>query len=161
MNNSEKHDGFVWVAKSASALACGVLAGFLYSLKQVNPSLQLEFSVGTLLMAALGALLSSALWKFAMELARSDAEVVPTPETLRRRRWVYGLIGLLAVGMMLAYFFAIKDVERSALLQVLQGTSLALVVIAGIGMIIVRLAKMLNRNTPPDGSTGEEQDPPE
>ena len=60
---------FLQVAKFASAFACGVMGGFLYSLKRVNPSLELEFGLGTLLMAVLAGGLALALWRFVTEFA--------------------------------------------------------------------------------------------
>ena len=38
---------FVWVVKAASALGLGLMAAFLYSLKQVHPSIRLELTFGS------------------------------------------------------------------------------------------------------------------
>lgn len=145
---------FLQVAKFSSAFACGVMGGFLYSLKQVNPSLQLEFGVGTLLMAILTAGLALFLWKVVTDFAVGAAAKGGTDSG--RRKFIALIVGgvLLFTGMFVSYFYAIKDIRRAAFLQVLQGTTLALFVIGGIGVILVRLARMLNRNEPPTGSTG-------
>ncbi|MBL9167434.1 MAG: hypothetical protein JNN07_06800 [Verrucomicrobiales bacterium] len=159
---SESSSGlsFLQVAKFSSAFACGVMGGFLYSLKQVNPSLQLEFSLGTILMAVLSAGLALFLWKLVTDFAMGAA--VKDGSDAGRRKFIALIIGglLLFSGMFVSYFYAIKDIRRAAFLQVMQGTTLALVVVGGIGVIVFRLARMLNRNEPPTGSTGlpESQD---
>ena len=38
---------FVRVVQAGTALGLGVMAAFLYSLKQVHPSIRLEFTIGT------------------------------------------------------------------------------------------------------------------
>src|SRR2546427_1033486 len=44
---SKDEQDFVRVVKVAAALGLGLLAAFLYSIKQVHPSLRLEFTFGT------------------------------------------------------------------------------------------------------------------
>lgn len=145
---------FLQVAKFASAFACGIMGGFLYSLKRVNPSLELEFSLGTLFMAVLAGGLALALWNFVSEFA---AGLAPGDAAGKARRKLMLLIlvsALLVLGMLGSYVYALKDVRRAAFLQVLQGTTLALFVLSGIGVILVRLARLLNKDEPPAGATG-------
>ncbi len=141
----------------ASAFACGVMAGFLYSLKRVNPSLEVEVGAGSLLMFLLGAGLTLSLWNIATRLALFQAPTSEEQESRRRWRPLIILGAVLFLGMFISYGYAIKDIRRAALLQVLQGTSLAVFVLAGVGVVLVRLARMLNRNEPPVGSTGVDE----
>ena len=145
---------FLQVAKFASAFACGVMGGFLYSLKRVNPSLELEFGLGTLLMAVLAGGLALALWRFVTEFAGGLTPGDPAGKARRNLRLLILVSALLVLGMLGSYVYALKDVRRAAFLQVLQGTTLALFVLSGIGVILVRLARLLNKNEPPTGSTG-------
>ncbi|MBM3847448.1 MAG: hypothetical protein FJ405_14345 [Verrucomicrobia bacterium] len=156
MSIHDTSSGFHQVAKVCSAFGCGVMAGFLYSLKQVNPELRFEFGFGSLLCAVLGALVAVVIWNRAVELSASSHSL-NADDHRRQRRWFLGLMGALFGGMLASYFYAIKDVRRSALLEVLQGVTLAFLVIGGIGILLIRLARLLNQNNPPDGSTGEDE----
>ena len=149
-------DSFLALARYASALSCSIASGFLYSLKRVNPSLKLELSFGTLLACILGGMLTLWMWRLVQELAGRRAALLSGSE--KQRRWVAVLgIGILLFGGMgLCYVMALKDVRSSALLQVMQGVGLALLVLSAIGVVMIRLVRLLNRDNPPEGSTGEE-----
>lgn len=149
---------FLWIARYASALACGVAAGFLYSIKHVNPALELEIGVGSGLAALFGGWLALFLWKQAMRMAERVGEG-DSPASLRPQRRALIIVSVtLFLVMMLSYLAALKDVRSSALLQVLQGTGFALLVIGGICAVMVHLVRLLNREQPPDGTTGEPPD---
>lgn len=148
-------EAFLAVAKFSSAFACGVMAGFLYSLKRVNPALELELGVGSLLMALMAAGLTLWLWNIAAGIRRRAATGEDASSSKQRAWLLIAVGGILFLGMFSAYLAALKDVRRGALLQVLQGTTLAIFVICGIGMVLYRLVKLLNRDEPPTGSTGE------
>ena len=155
MSETKPPISFLQLARHASSLSCAVAAGFLYSLKRVNPALELELGVGSLVAAVFGWWMSVFLWRQALALAARRAQG-EDDQALRRQQWaLYGAATLLLGSMMLCYLFALKDVRGSALLQVLQGTGLALLVIAGICVVMVRIIRLLNLNPPADGSTGE------
>ena len=159
MSDTTHSDSFVMLARYASGFSCAIASGFLYSIKRVNPSLQLELSLGTLLAAIFGGVIAGMLWKFASELSGRGKNRLSDVD-LRRRWIVFGVSAVLLFGMMaLSYGMALKDVRGGAVLQVLQGTGLALLVIAGIGVVMMRLIRLLNREAPPEGSTGEPEEP--
>jgi hypothetical protein len=139
---------FLLLARACSAVACATMAGFLYSLKRVNPQMEFDLGVGSLVAALLGGALAWGLWSSAVRPGSPTSSRVP----------VLLLGGLLLVGTVAAFGYAIKDVGHGALLQVLQGTALALMVLGGIGYVLVRLTRMLNRDEPPVGSTGVPRD---
>ena len=121
MDETTHSDSFLVLARYASGFSCAIASGFLYSIKRVNPSLQLELSVGSLLAAILGAVIAGALWKFVSELSRRGKASL-SAQDLRRRWTVFGVSAALLFGMMvLSYGLALKDVRGSAVLQVLQG----------------------------------------
>ena len=153
--STQHSSSFLWIARYASALACGVAAGFLYSIKRVNPALELEFGAGSGLSALFGGWLALVLWKQAMRMAeRSGEGDAPSSLKPQRRALVIVSITLFAV-MIISYLAALKDVKSSAVLQVLQGSGFALLVIGGICVVMVHLVRLLNREQPPDGATGE------
>ncbi|HAM71744.1 MAG TPA: hypothetical protein DCM86_08890 [Verrucomicrobiales bacterium] len=144
-------DRFLRMARGASALACGAMAAFLYSLKRVNPTLDLELGAGSLLAAGLGAFLAWVIWNAVARMNTGEA-VAPS----RPLRWGMGLAaGILLVGTFAGFWIAIRDVRREALLQVIQGTALAVMVLSGIGWVLFKLTRLLNQGEPPEGSTGE------
>lgn len=156
--STQHSSSFLWIARYASALACGVAAGFLYSIKHVNPALELEIGVGSGLAALVGGWLALFLWKQAMRMAERAGEG-DGPTSLRPQRRALVIVSvILFVLMILSYLAALRDVRSSAMLQVLQGAGFALLVIAGICAVMVRLIRLLNQEQPPDGSTGEPPD---
>ena len=99
--------------------------------------------------------MSGFLWRQALALAARRAQGDDN-QAFRRQQWALCGAGTLLLGsMMICYLVALKDVRSTALLQVLQGTGLALLVIAGICVVMVRIVRLLNLNEPPDGATGE------
>ncbi|MBI1842952.1 MAG: hypothetical protein HYR88_19090 [Verrucomicrobia bacterium] len=160
MSETRHSDSFLTLARYASSFSCAIASGFLYSLKRVNPSLQLEIGFGTLLAAILGGVVALFLWKSILEIAGRGEKRLSGAAL--RGRWIAVLVAavLLFGSMAGSYWMALKDVRSSTLLEVLQGTGLALLVIAGIGLVMSRLIRLLNRDVPREGSTGEPEDPP-
>ena len=73
------------------------------------------------------------------------------------------MVALFAV-MLVSYGVAIKDIRRGLLLEILQGTSLALFVLSGIGFVLYKLVRWLESEKPDnesDDTTDEASDHPE
>ena len=70
MPSSDNRD-FNRIVKIASALSLGVMAGFIYSVKSVHPSLVFQFSLGTFLVTILFGGLS---WGFFGLLFREESK---------------------------------------------------------------------------------------
>lgn len=140
----ERGQSFAYVARVASVICFAGMAGFLYSVKQVNPVLEMEWGFGTLVMTVIGGWLAWILWNMAAQLVSEGTE-------LQHRRRVKNL-ALLSGGvflvMLISWAVAIKDVRRAMLLEILQGTSLALFVLAGIGFVLYRLVRWLESEKP-------------
>jgi len=123
------------VVKIGTSLSMGLMAGFLFSLKQVHPSIELRFGLGTVLAFGLVAVVS---WRFCAILARADEPA----ETGRKRfmvRWMIGFLGLSALGTAAAFAYALKDVSSQNRWDVIEGTLIAVVVLAVGGWIIYRV----------------------
>lgn len=158
MRNNSSGDRFIVLARRASVATCGILGGFLYCVRRVNPSLEFDPGPGAVVCAFLAAWACHFLWTPPGGNSSSgDDSPTDASQQSRRRRILILAVAALSVGLLGAYAFAIKDVRRSALLEVLQGTTLALMVIGGIAIVLVKLARFLGRDTPPDGSTGVER----
>ncbi|MEY2409097.1 MAG: hypothetical protein QOF48_1767 [Verrucomicrobiota bacterium] len=122
------------VVKLASALGMGTLAAFLYSLKEVHPHIRFEFSLGTVLIA-LG--IGAASWIFCGVMARADSE--EKASLARKRffiRWVVVFGGLATAGTAIAFIVSLRNVSSRGQREVLEGTIMALLVIAAGAFLI-------------------------
>jgi len=131
---SRNERDLLFVVKISSAIGMGVLAGFLYSLKEVHPSLRIEFSAGTVLVALAAAVLS---WFFCGIMARADAE--EHPNVARRRffiRWLVFFGGACTAGTVFAFAWALRNVSSGGRRDVIEGTVLAVFVLAAGGFLI-------------------------
>lgn len=124
----------LFVVKLASAVGMGALAGFLYSLKDVHPNLRLEFGVGTVIVALATAIAS---WVFCGVMARADVEGRPT--IARRRffiRWLIYFGSACTLGTLFAFAYALRNVASASRRDVIEGTVLAVIVLAAGGFLI-------------------------
>lgn len=131
---SKNERDLLFVVKLASALGMGTLAGFLYSLKDVHPNLRLEFGAGAVLVALATAIAS---WIFCGVMARADVEGSPT--FARRRffiRWLIFFGSASTLGTLFAFAYSLRNVSSASRRDVIEGTVLALVVIAAGGFLI-------------------------
>jgi hypothetical protein len=124
----------LFIVKLSSALGLGVLAGFLYSLKEVHPGIRFEVTFGTFLIALAVAVAS---WFFCGIMARADAEEHPT--VARRRffvRWLIYFGGTCTVGTIFAFAWSLRNVSTRGKRDVIEGTVLAVLVLAAGGFLI-------------------------
>ena len=131
---SKNERDLLFIVKLGSALGMGALAAFLYSLKEVHPHIRFEFTLGTVLIA-LGT--AAASWIFCGVMARADTE--EHPSVVRRRffiRWLVVFGGLSTVGTITAFIFSLRNVSSRGQRDVLEGTLLAVLVLAAGGYLI-------------------------
>jgi hypothetical protein len=131
---SKNERDFLLVVKLASALGMGTLAGFLYSLKDVHPVLRLEFGAGAMLVG-LGTAIAS--WIFCGVMARADME--GRPGLARRRffiRWLIFFGSASTLGTLFAFAYSLRNVSSDSRRDVVEGTVLAVLVIAAGGYLI-------------------------
>jgi|SoiMethySBSTD1v2_1073268.scaffolds.fasta_scaffold392139_2 zinc transporter ZupT len=125
---------FVRVVKFSAALGLGVLIAFLYSIKQVHPDLELEFTVGTVLAFSFTAALS---WGFCSVLFKSEFGPAGAGVSRRRaRRWLLFFLIISAVVTAAAFLYSLKDVSGANRRDVLEGTGIAILVLAIGGFLI-------------------------
>ena len=122
----------MWVC----SLSIGVMAGFLASLKQVNPAIQIRFSAATVIAFVTGGILTAL---FLRAVLRAE----------KRRRAV--LVVAAAIACMLGYFLiGIKDTSHENRSDVTIGTIAAVIVLSGVAFVLWRVGKFFEADQPDD-----------
>jgi uncharacterized membrane protein len=129
---------FVRVVKFATALGLGVMAAFLYSLKGVHPTIQLEFTPGTVLAFLVTAVFS---WVFCgvlftAEFNEGDSADAAALKKRRVTRWVIFFIVVSGLATAGAFLYSLKDVSAESRRDVIQGAGIATVVLTIGGFLI-------------------------
>src|SRR5689334_18624515 len=112
----------------------GFMAGFLFSLKQVHPSIELRFGVGTVVAFVVAAAVS---WRFCGVLAKPEAG---GRQGDRRFviRWMIGFIGLSSLATLAAFAYALRNVSSTSRWEVIEGTLIAVAVLSAGGWLIYK-----------------------
>lgn len=134
---------FVWVVKAASALGLGLMAAFLYSLKQVHPSIRLEITLGTGIAFLVTAVFT---WMFCGILFKGefdeDGSVQAAGQQRKRvTRWIIVFLCVSALATIAAFIYSLKDVAADSRWDVIEGTGIAVIVLAGGGFLIHKAVK--------------------
>ena len=129
---------FVRVVKIATALGMGVMAAFLYSLKQVHPSIRLELTFGSAVTFIVTAVFS---WIFCAVLFRGEFDVGDSAHTaaIRKRRvarWILFFVTVSGLATAGAFLYSLKDVSAESRREVIEGTGLAALVLTVGGYLI-------------------------
>lgn len=104
------------------------MAAFLFSLKQVHPSIELRFGVGTVFAFAIAAGLS---WRVCALLGRRNAASGDDAAANRLiQRWMILFMSVSGLGTLAAFGYALKDVSAASRREVIEGTGMAVVVLA-------------------------------
>ncbi len=129
---------FVKVVQAGTALALGVMAAFLYSLKQVHPSIRLEFTIGTVIAFLVTAVFS---WMFCGVLFKgefNEGDTVQSAAIKKRRvvRWTIFFIVVSGLATGGAFLYSLKDVSSQNRREVMEGAGLAVAVLTAGGFLI-------------------------
>jgi len=135
---TKNEQDFIRVVKFATAFALGVMAAFLYSLKQVHPTIELEFTAGTvlafLIIAAFSWLFCGVLFKG--EFNEGDTARAVAFKKRRVARWIVFFIVFSGLATAGAFLYSLKDVSAENRREVIQGASIAAVVLVIGGFLI-------------------------
>lgn len=129
---------FVRVVKIATALGLGVMAAFLYSLKQVHPTIRLELGLGT----ALAFLITAAFsWIFCGVLFKGEFDEgdYANAAALKKRRivrWIIFFIVISGLATAGAFLYSLKDLSAESRREVIEGTGIAALVLTVGGLLI-------------------------
>ena len=129
---------FVRVVKISTALGMGVMATFLYSLKQVHPSIRLELGFGSAITFVATAIFS---WIFCAVLFRGEFDGGDSAHaaTIRKRRvgrWIIFFVTVSGLATGGAFLYSLKDVSAESRREVIEGTGLAALVLTLGGFLI-------------------------
>jgi Na+/proline symporter len=140
LDDSKEGRDFEKLVMWASSFSIAVLAALLASLKQVNPSIVLRFSVATILAFVGGAVLTPLFLRVVMHGSK-------------KRRAI--LVIAAAIVSVLTYFlFGIENTSQENRTDVTIGTAIAVIVLSFVAWVLWRLARFLesdqqeNRDNP-------------
>jgi Na+/proline symporter len=129
LNDSKEGRDFEKLVMWASSFSIAVLAALLASLKQVNPSIVLRFSVATILAFVGGAVLTPLFLRVVMHGSK-------------KRRAI--LVIAAAIVSVLTYFlFGIENTSQENRTDVTIGTAIAVMVLSFVAWLLWRLARFL------------------
>ena len=131
------------VIKCSSALALGLMAAFLYSIKQVTPEFQYKISIGTGVSFAASAALSWAFWRLVFGKPNSSENGFSKP----RKRWFIILSAFLTMATLAPFIFALKGVANEKMIEIAEGTALALLALGGVGFLLWKTARFLENDS--------------
>ena len=127
------------VIKCSSAIGLGLMAAFLYSIKQVTPELQYKISVGTGVFFVAAAALSWAFWRLVFGKPNSPENGLSKP----RKRWFIILSVILTVATVAPFAYTLKGVATEKMVEIAQGTALAVLALGGVGFLLWKAARFL------------------
>ena len=131
------------VIKCSSALGLGLMAAFLYSIKQVTPEFQYRISVGTGVSFAAAAVLSWAFWRLVFGKPNSSENGLSKP----RKRWFIILSAFLTVATLAPFVYTLKGVANEKMVEIAEGTALALLALGVVGFLLWKAARFLENDS--------------
>jgi hypothetical protein len=146
-NQSGQSDkGLTWVVQFSSALSLGVLAGFLYSVKAVVPSIRFEVTVASFVAFLLAAGVSFLLWHVVFQLTAAQEQPAGgqgSIQTRRRKLWLKCLAGGLTAALIFAFIYPLKDFSSEKAAQIAFGALVALLFLSVLGIVFWRVVRFL------------------
>ena len=137
-NPKSEHD-FLRLVQWAGAGSLGLTAGFVESIKSVNPTVRFELSLWTLLVCAA---VTGASWYVAERaFFRALAEGRKPPVKL-----VVGFVVLLSVGTITGFVLALRGVSTERRHDVAVGTVWALLALGIVGFAFWKVVQFLERD---------------
>ena len=131
------------VIKWCSALALGLMAAFLYSIKQVTPEFQYRISFGTGVSFVAAVALSWAFWRLVFGKPNSPGQGFSEP----RKRWFIILSVFLTMATLAPFVYTLKGVANEKMVEIAEGTALALLALGGVGFLLWKAARFLENDS--------------
>ncbi|MDB6035289.1 MAG: hypothetical protein JWM16_5627 [Verrucomicrobiales bacterium] len=148
-----KHErDFIRLVEFSTAVSLGLMTGFLFSIKQVNPRIEFEIDSWSFVACLVsGILIWMACHLFFHRLAEAGASG-DLPGSRRRKllvRWVIFFSGALFLETVLAVARGLRGISPEKLSEVLQGTAFALFVLSIVAFLFWKLTRFIESDTPP------------
>jgi len=137
---------FSRVVKISSALGMGAMAGFLYSIKAVHPSLRFEFSFGAVLIALL---VGAGIWGFLAVIFREEEHRAEgmTGRGKFLSRWMLLFVAVTLVATIAAFARSLRGVSGDKLRDVIEGTVGAILFVSFFLYLLWRLFRFLEEDS--------------
>lgn len=139
-------NSFNLIVTGSSALAVAVLGGFLCSVKQVNPNLEIRVD----LVSIVGFFAAGAVtWVFCRNLLPTpeEAERLDPAKQRGRRRWFIGFSLASVAGMLASVAVSLRNIESGELRQIVVGAFFAVVVLCGVGCFSWILFRFMEKDS--------------
>jgi Na+/proline symporter len=127
LTESKEERAFEKLVMWTSSFSIGVLAAFLASLKQVNPSIVMRFSAETVVAFVGGAVLTALFLRVVLHGSKK-----------RRAKLV---VAAAVVSVVLYFLFGIENTSRANRSDVMFGTAIAVTVLSFLAWVIWRLGR--------------------
>jgi Na+/proline symporter len=118
----------VWV----SALSIAAMAGFLASLKQVNPAVEFRFSAASVVACIAGGILTALFLRIVMHG--------------NKRRRAFLVVGAAIVSVLGYFLFGIKNTSQENRMDVTIGTAIAVAVLSFVAWLLWCVSRFLERD---------------
>ena len=136
-------DGFKKVATFSATLGAAVMYGFLYSIRSVNPALEVRLGVFSGIAFVAGAAITWLYCRFIF----SESDEPDTSLTRRKIQWTLAYLAVSAIGMLGSVALALRNVPSSKLNSVIIGASIAICVLSTGGFIIYRAIRFFEEDS--------------
>jgi hypothetical protein len=144
-DNPSPDRGLVWIVQLSSALSLGVLAALLYSVKAVNPQIQFQPSFATAVAFALAAADSFLFWHVVFQLTGEGANGLDAHNRPRKIR-LGVLAASLALGLLVAFVYPLKDFSREKVSEIGLGAIIAVLFLSLLGLLFWQVVRFLERD---------------
>jgi hypothetical protein len=131
------------VIKWSSALGLGLMAAFLYSIKQVTPEIQYRISFGTGVSFVVAVVLSWAFWRLVFGKPNGSGNDLSKPV----KRWLILLSLFLTVATLAPFVYMLKGVANDKKGEIAEGTALAVLVLGGVGVLLWKASRFLENDS--------------
>jgi peptidoglycan/LPS O-acetylase OafA/YrhL len=134
LNDSKEGRDFQKLVMWASSFSIALLAGFLASLKQVNPTIQIRFTIGSAVAFVLGGILTALFLRLVLKADKR-----------KRPYFIFGAVVACVAGYFLMGIANTSQENRS---DVVVGTVAAVLVLSFVALVIWRLTRFLEADQP-------------
>jgi hypothetical protein len=151
---------FIRLVEFSTAVSLGLMTGFLFSIKQVNPRIEFEVNSWSVVSCVVSGIL---IWMACHLFFRRVAEVDNSggaPGLQRRKllvRWVIFFSAALFLETILAVARSLRGISSDKLSEVLQGLAFAFFVLSITAFLFWKVTRFIESDVPPPHLRDKEQ----
>ena len=129
LNDSKDGRDFQKLVVWASSFSIALLAGFLASLKQVNPVIRIRFTVGSAVAFVVGGILTAIYLRIVLKA--------------NKRKRAFLVVGAAVVCVLGYFLMGIENTARENRSDVTVGTAIAVTVLSFVALVLWRVTRFL------------------